>query len=192
MALTSLAYGFVLRDWWLAAPNLTSFPLGILYSLILLRSLPPKKSLNFAVLLTILSFISAFWSAVALIHLGQGTAMASLIQGIGVTLAIGFMYIAPLSTLLLVLRTRSAESIYIPVSIATLFNSLFWMGYGVFIGSGFIWGPNCVGAVSAGLQILLKLMFRGKRVEELVVGEAELGEAGKESKDDVADKDANV
>lgn len=159
MALTSLVYGMVLRDWWLAAPNLSSLPLGLFYSLILLRALPPKRFLPYAAFLAALIFCSAFLGVFNLIYLGQGTSSAALSQGIGATVMICLMYIAPLSTMWKVIKDKDSSSIYIPVSLVIFINSCFWFGYGLFIQQPFIWAPNVLGALSAIAQIILALIY---------------------------------
>jgi solute carrier family 50 protein (sugar transporter) len=62
-------------------------------------------------------------------------------------------YGSPLSVLALVLRSRNAESFDTLLSLTQGINCVLWLVYGIFIGDGYIWGPNSLGFLVAVMQL---------------------------------------
>ena len=72
-------------------------------------------------------------------------------------------YAAPLSTIVSVVKTKSAKSINLPLACAQCVNGLLWLGYGLAVSDLFIWIPNAVGACTGALLIFLLFIYRSRR-----------------------------
>jgi solute carrier family 50 protein (sugar transporter) len=70
-----------------------------------------------------------------------------------------FFYGAPLSTIAIVLKTRSSRSIHVPTMITNTANGAFWCAYGFAVQDYLIGVPNGVGAFLGGIQIVLCVLF---------------------------------
>jgi solute carrier family 50 protein (sugar transporter) len=159
-SMINLAYGFLLADPWIAAPNVTGLCIGIYYSLILFRALPFSRFRMYSLLMPGLLFITVFISCLTLIYFNpRDPSTARLIQGIAATVCIVAFYASPLSSMFTVIKTKDSSSIHLPLSLVMLLNSLFWGAYGVFLANPFVYGPNILGALSSIAQIILGLVF---------------------------------
>jgi solute carrier family 50 protein (sugar transporter) len=72
-------------------------------------------------------------------------------------------YTAPLSTIITVLRTKSAATLHFPLAIMQIINGGLWFGYGLAIADPFVWVPNAVGACTGVLLTTLILIFKEKK-----------------------------
>ena len=97
-------------------------------------------------------------------------------------------YAAPLSTVVSVVRTRSAKSINLPLACAQCVNGLLWLGYGLAVSDLFIWIPNAVGTCTGALLIFLLFIYRERRREVDERVEEDGGEAGKGFQEELGDK----
>ncbi|PNH08837.1 Sugar transporter SWEET1 [Tetrabaena socialis] len=77
-------------------------------------------------------------------------------------------YVVPLSTMLDIVRSRNAASIYPPLAAAAIANGTLWAVYGFAIGDINLWLPNLFGTIIGVVQLLLRMVY-GARV---VGGEA--------------------
>jgi len=69
-------------------------------------------------------------------------------------------YAAPLSSVIQIIRTSDASSIYLPTIIINFVNAFCWFIYGIFGTHDLVvWLPNLIGALLAFSQILLKLSY---------------------------------
>ena len=72
-------------------------------------------------------------------------------------------YAAPLSTVVSVVRTKSAKSINLPLACAQCLNGSLWLGYGLAVSDLFIWVPNAIGTCTGALLIFLLFTYRERR-----------------------------
>lgn len=74
-----------------------------------------------------------------------------------------FYFLAPLSTLLQVLRQRDSSSLVLAVSVMNTLNGLLWGTYGIAaLQDPFVWAPNAFGAALGIIQTVLKLTILSK------------------------------
>ena len=74
-----------------------------------------------------------------------------------------FYFMAPLSTLLQVLRQRDSSSLVLALSVMNTLNGLLWASYGIFaLGDPLVWAPNAFGATLGIVQTVLKLTIPSK------------------------------
>lgn len=83
----------------------------------------------------------------------------SNIIGLVVNINLVVFYGAPLSTIAKVLSTKNSSSIHRRTMIMSLFNSFFWLGYGVALMDAVIFIPNACGFALGIIQFLLCMIF---------------------------------
>jgi solute carrier family 50 protein (sugar transporter) len=71
-------------------------------------------------------------------------------------------YAAPLSTIIVVVRSRSSATLYWPLAVANTVNGVLWLIYGLAISDLFIAVPNGVGAVFSLVLLALILIYPNK------------------------------
>jgi len=93
-------------------------------------------------------------------------------------------YAAPLSTVVSVIKTKSATSINLPLACMQCLNGALWLGYGLAVSDLFIWIPNAIGTCTGAVLLLLLFAFREdrgrRRREQPGVGKGEVEGAGVE------------
>lgn len=75
-------------------------------------------------------------------------------------------YAAPLSTVVSVIRTRSAATLHLPLAVMQIINGCMWLGYGLAVSDPFIWVPNGIGAITGTVLCSLIFIFRKNRRKE--------------------------
>lgn len=132
------------------APGVT---FGIFYIAVFLRFVPsgdPRK----AALLGYLKFLIALLAleVAGLVVLGSGA-----IWWLGLTGAIGSAQIAlsPFKTLPEVVRTRSTKSWPVDLCLWSFIQSVCTGGFGVAASDPWVWVPNLIGVIGAGIQLIL-------------------------------------
>ena len=68
-------------------------------------------------------------------------------------------YLAPLSTIVHVLRFRDSSSLTLPLCIMNTVNGTLWLIYGLVLSDPFIWVPHGSGAILGALQTALRCLF---------------------------------
>lgn len=110
----------------------------------------------------------------------SGEKQANII-GFIVNINLVVFYGAPLSTILKVVSERNSASIHRRTMIMSLFNSFFWLAYGVALMDIVIFLPNACGFILGVVQLLLCVVFSNEvdvhiydaSVEQHLVGEVE-------------------
>ncbi|KAF8054899.1 APY5 [Scenedesmus sp. PABB004] len=156
-----VAYGFASRDYNMFLANIPGFT-ATLYTTVTSHALATRKTQNMMMTMLLLS---------APIILVLGVISAFVLSGNQAQLMWGFTcnaitiayYGAPLSTVVQVIRSRSSASIYLPMCIANLVNTLLWIGYGFAVLDPFIYVPNAIGGVFAVVLCALCLIFPSKQ-----------------------------
>ena len=88
------------------------------------------------------------------------------IIGVAVNLNLIFFYAAPLSTIVVVCRTKSSSSIHPGTMIMNTVNSFFWFVYSLAIQDYYIMIPNGVGFSFGLMQVILYMCFPNIDVAE--------------------------
>ena len=81
------------------------------------------------------------------------------------------MYASPLNTIIQIIQTRSAASIYWPLSLAATINCFMWVSYGIVIGDPFYYVPSGLSACFGLVQLALKLVLRSSASRTVAPGE---------------------
>lgn len=112
--------------------------------------------------------MSSFWLIVVscLVFIPMTAASRTYIIGIIGNLLLIFFYASPLSTIMVVLRTRSSVTIHVPTMILNTANSSFWFVYTLFQQDPWQYVPNGIGSILGFLQIFLAFIFPRAYIEE--------------------------
>jgi len=160
-------YGCLRKDYFVFWSNFPAICLSIFYCLTAFQLLSTRNLKGDSTTLTILEVIfiggSFFWgiiSMVATIVLPSSQLENSIVLiGCASCLCTVSYYASPLTTIKQVCVTRDASSLYLPLIIANLINSILWVVYGTSIGDPIIYAPNALGLIFSIFQILVVMTF---------------------------------
>ncbi|KAI3463592.1 hypothetical protein Pfo_020255 [Paulownia fortunei] len=123
-------------------------------------SYAPKKARMLALkLLLLLNFVGFGLILIFTHFLVKESQRVQVLGWISVTLSAS-VYIAPLSIMKQVIRTKSVEFMPISLSFALLLNAVMWFFYGLLLKDFYIAVPNIVGFIFGALQIILYLVYK--------------------------------
>jgi solute carrier family 50 protein (sugar transporter) len=162
--------------YYMFAANFAGFINGIYYSLITYPLAPRAVQVYMRRLFVILPLISI--SAAYFLTFGLSDNVDALHTSLGViaiSICVTF-FASPLSTIVQVVRTKSARTIHVPLSITAGTSTFLWMIYGIAIADWFLIIPNSLATTFSTIQLILVLVFRKhdeqsgheKSVEEVV------------------------
>lgn len=103
--------------------------------------------------------VAVVYAGVSIIAITMREAGANFIGNVAVFFCI-VMFASPLSALKVVIETRSAKSIPLPFTIATIFNCFAWTIVGIYdMNDVNVYLPNALGLSCGVAQLLLKLIY---------------------------------
>ncbi len=172
-----LIYGCQLKDFYIFWANLPGIILGLYNCIICLTILAKKsKEENFSdkylYLENLLLFAFFFWALMAMISATafndkEGTAMIGYLC---CAFAIAY-YAAPLSTMVQVITTLDASSLYLPTILLNLVNALMWGSYGIFAAQDInLWLPNALGVLLASCQVIMVFVYSKGSLWNTLIG----------------------
>ncbi|KAJ8602038.1 hypothetical protein CTAYLR_002736 [Chrysophaeum taylorii] len=153
-----LHYAFVVRNKYAFFSNALGVLLGLFYTMtgMAYGSKSQRSQLEaVAVGFSLATLVASFCSCFVLETLEARRALAGLLANAILVI----FYAAPLSTLGKVLETKSAASIYAPLSALNTLNGALWVAYGIAIGDYFIAAPNAAGLALGLVQLACKAIF---------------------------------
>jgi len=159
--LSWLCYSFVVKDWFVYFANIFGFVLGVFYTTSC-RACSETSASSAKVMDILFLGGQAFvlgGASIALIALRNDPKAAQTMMGVVCMIVLVCFYTSPLSVLYKVVTTRNSASLHIPLAIASFANGSLWSIYGFVLGDIFIWGPNALGAVFSGLQLVLIMIL---------------------------------
>ena len=157
-----LSYGFITKNPYVVAANFPGVLLGLWYTMTMLRisDAPTARKVETVAMLMVGIHVAA--GTVSAFFLPDRAAIASL-YGIVCNAILLAYYGAPLSTIGTVLKTKSAASIFLPTVLINGLNGVFWSVYAMAIKDNYLLAPNAIGATLASIQVVLCLIFGGKK-----------------------------
>ena len=152
-------YGILKGEPKVWSSNLIGLCMGLYYMMSFIRNSPKAApSLPGSVRLHAVSVLSII-AATLLVAMSPISNPSALIGPCGVLLTIG-MFASPLSALKTVVQTKSAASIPLPFTLASLANCLMWSVAGLFrMHDANIYVPNLLGLSFSVAQAALKLVY---------------------------------
>ena len=145
--------------------------LGLFYSLSAIVLLGQRNTLDDKKMIMQLEGIMiagiAFWAFIGMIGgIIMGTAASdrdaagTMVGSIGCAFGLAY-YMAPLSTVYVIIKNRDARTLYAPMICINLVNAMLWVFYGAAgVNDPIIWGPNMIGIMLSVFQLLLIFLFR--------------------------------
>lgn len=159
-----VAYGFASRDYNMFLANIPGFT-ATLYTTVTSHALATRKTQNLMMTMLLVSAPIILVMGVLSAFVATGN-QAQLMWGFTCNAITIAYYGAPLSTMFQVIRSKSSSSIYLPMCIANLVNTLLWIGYGFAVLDPFIYVPNGLGGLFAIVLCALCLIYPNKKAEE--------------------------
>jgi solute carrier family 50 protein (sugar transporter) len=151
--------------YYMFAANFSGVINGIYYSLVTFPLASRAVQINMRRLFVILPLISL--SAAYFLAFGLRNDSETLHTALGViAISISVVFFAsPLSTIVDVLRSKSARTIHIPLSITAGTSTFLWTIYGIAISDWFIIIPNALATIFSSIQLILVMVFRKRDAE---------------------------
>ncbi|XP_073298304.1 bidirectional sugar transporter SWEET14-like [Primulina huaijiensis] len=120
----------------------------------------PKKAKIITLKLLVLLNLVGFGCVVILTQfLVKGSERVQVIGWVAVALSAS-VYIAPLSVMKQVVRTKSVEFLPITLTLALLLNAVMWFSYGLLLRDFYITVPNVLGFIFGVLQVILYVIYK--------------------------------
>mmetsp|Transcript_23924 Transcript_23924/g.58468 ORF Transcript_23924/g.58468 Transcript_23924/m.58468 type:complete len:180 (+) Transcript_23924:267-806(+) len=157
-----LAYGVLIHEPTVWRTNTCGLFMSLYYFMRFVKHSPPKSpTLPGSVQQHSNAVLCIVFGTLAIIYALPFQDPASLIGKIAVIFCVA-MFASPLSALQTVIQTKSAKSIPLPFTIATIINCLLWSIVGLFDIKDFnIYFPNLLGLACGMAQLGLKLYYGG-------------------------------
>ncbi|KAJ3033233.1 hypothetical protein HK097_004929 [Rhizophlyctis rosea] len=163
-----IIYALLKQDYFIFFTNFMGYTLGTYETLSVLTYAP--RRLQTRIIQTWLAITcTAFLTGIVCFAIlpqtlpTTGASIANTLMGSINTAFLVLLYGAPLTTMYNVVKTRDSSSINLPLAVASIVNGGLWFIYGMTIGDPFVWAPNGAGAVMGVLQVVVKILFRGRR-----------------------------
>lgn len=157
-----LFYGFLIRDWFVYIPNFVGLFFGWFYTFTCFRF---SKDSAQETLIYILLGSATLYFVIGIVHQAcdMSFAAAKTLWGSTAVGVLALYYVAPLTTMLKVVKDRDSESLNGPLCCMNVINGALWFSYGLAIKDYFIAMPNGIGAGLNVICILLCVIFPKKR-----------------------------
>ncbi|KAJ3375828.1 hypothetical protein GGF31_003033 [Allomyces arbusculus] len=163
-ALIWIGYGQFVKDPFVVTPNLLGCVCGAWFTHSAYLYATPAQRWHLDVISLGLLFVVMVSTSIAV--LGLDYAAGRQLLGIVSIIILALFYSSPLTAFAHVLRTKNAAIFSLPLAAACLVNGALWTVYGMVLADWFIWGPNLLGAIVAVMQIVCRVVFGARVVEE--------------------------
>jgi solute carrier family 50 protein (sugar transporter) len=155
-----ITYGLLKNEPKVWGTNLLGLFFGVYYFLKFTKYAPAKSStLPGSILQHVNACLSVIAVTFGLVYISPFKDPASIIGNLAVMFCVA-MFASPLAALKTVLQTKSAKSIPLPFTLATLLNCFLWSVVGLFdMKDVNIYLPNLLGLACGLAQLTLKLLY---------------------------------
>ncbi|GFR50426.1 hypothetical protein Agub_g12645 [Astrephomene gubernaculifera] len=155
-----IAYGFATANPYIFPANVAGFLAGLFFSL---TAFPCSNQKLQDRITAILVTASGYFILLGLIACFGLTDKETLrMWGTSAVAILALYYLVPLSTLVAIVRSRNAASIYPPLAATAIANGTMWAVYGLAIRDINLWLPNSFGAILGAVQLLLRFKYGAK------------------------------
>lgn len=153
-------YGVLKQESKIWATNGIGVAFGLFYFLRFIKFAPPKSpSFPGSISQHISGCLAVLAASAGVTILFQADEAAGIIGNLAVLFCIA-MFGSPLASLTTVLKTKSAQSIPLPFTLATVVNCILWTVAGIFQMKDMkVYFPNILGLAFGLAQVALKLVF---------------------------------
>ncbi|KAG1666014.1 hypothetical protein FOA52_010924 [Chlamydomonas sp. UWO 241] len=166
-----IVYGAIIADPFIPPANIIGLAAGIFFTLSALPACDRKMQDLFLWIFIVIALLFGGLSMVTTFALTEQAEQKTMPAksrrdeikwGFLCVAILCIYYLIPLSSVLHIIRTRDASSIYLPLGVAAMVNGTMWTIYGLAIGNPIIAGPNAFGALVGLIQVLLRLFYGRK------------------------------
>jgi len=165
-----LTYGLMLNDGPMTYCNIVGTTLQGAYAITYYLYANPKSVIRRQIVGSLIVYVVTFSYKVT----ADDYENAKYIVGLVCCLMTILFCAAPLTQLSMVLKTRSTASLPFGIIFFGFVVTFLWFLYGLAIHDPFVQVPNATGAVIAGLQLLLFVVFPSKHNKHVLADEKEL------------------
>lgn len=153
-----VGYACVTRDPFVLVPNLVGVLLGVFYTLVV-ASLATQRARDTVTLEALVGTAIILGLSAYGPFSGAETETVRAAWGWGANLILVAYYASPLSTVALVVRTRSSGSLHPGMVTMNLINGALWTSYGFAVADPFIYVINGLGAVISVILLALTIVY---------------------------------
>ncbi|KAG2434714.1 hypothetical protein HXX76_007604 [Chlamydomonas incerta] len=155
-----VAYGYATANPYIFPANVVGFLAGVFFTFTAFACATKQVQDRIT---AIMVAASAHYILLGLIGcFALSPAEATRMWGTSAVVILMLYYFVPLSTMVQIVRTRNAASIYPPLAVTAIANGLMWTIYGFAVMDINLWLPNLFGSVIGVIQLLLRLMYGAK------------------------------
>ncbi|PNW81052.1 hypothetical protein CHLRE_07g340700v5 [Chlamydomonas reinhardtii] len=177
-----VAYGFAVANPYIFPANVVGFLAGVFFTFTAYAAAPKQVQDRITGIMVAASAHYIMLGLIACFALSH-TAGARM-WGTSAVVILMLYYFVPLSTMVQIVKTRNAASIYPPLAITAIANGLMWSIYGFAIMDINLWLPNLFGSIVGVIQLLLRLVYGAKPTAAAAGGGALAVGAGAVAADD--------
>ncbi|KAG5175842.1 sugar efflux transporter for intercellular exchange-domain-containing protein [Tribonema minus] len=162
-------YAIVKSNLWIFLTNFPSVMIGLFYMTIMTKCADLGAArLNMIRIITCAGLAFDGLGLLLMIALTgeQQQAARENIMGTICIIVLVIFYVAPLSTLAQVLKTKDSSAFFLPLALTTAINGAIWTAFGVYNHDAFVYGPNALGAVNGTVQVICCLVFPRKPAKQ--------------------------
>ncbi|EFJ47168.1 hypothetical protein VOLCADRAFT_121013 [Volvox carteri f. nagariensis] len=157
-----VAYGYAVANPYIFPANIIGFLAGMFFTLTAFSCAPQKLQ---DLITGLLVAGSGYFIMLGLIScFGLAQTESQRMWGISAVAILMCYYFVPLSTMVSIVRTRNAASIYPPLAATAIANGSMWTIYGLAVKDINLWLPNMFGAVIGAVQLILRLVYGARSV----------------------------
>ncbi|GIL91613.1 hypothetical protein Vretimale_9627 [Volvox reticuliferus] len=152
-----VAYGYAIANPYIFPANIIGYLAGLFFSMTAFLCATRKLQNMIA---TLLIAGSGYFIMLGLIScFGLSRESSQRMWGTSAVVILMCYYVVPLSTMVTIVRTRNAASIYPPLAATAIANGSMWTVYGFAVKDINLWLPNLFGAILGILQLALRLLY---------------------------------
>ncbi|KAG2491922.1 hypothetical protein HYH03_009657 [Edaphochlamys debaryana] len=152
-----VAYGYAVSNPFIFPANVLGFLAGMVFSFTAFGASPRKTQDLITAMLTLFSGYVIMLGLISCFALDAEA--GARMWGTSAVVILMLYYFVPLSTMVTIVRTRNAASIYPPLAVTAILNGTMWSIYGFEVGDINLWLPNLFGSVIGLLQLALRLGY---------------------------------
>ncbi|GLI67168.1 hypothetical protein VaNZ11_011381 [Volvox africanus] len=152
-----IAYGYATANPYIFPANITGFLAGMFFTTTAFSCATRKLQDMIAALLIAGSGYFIMLGLISCFGLSQESSQR--MWGTSAVVILMCYYVVPLSTMVAIVRTRNAASIYLPLAATAIANGTMWTIYGFAVKDINLWLPNLFGAIIGTLQLVLRLLY---------------------------------
>ncbi|KXZ54730.1 hypothetical protein GPECTOR_4g799 [Gonium pectorale] len=165
-----VTYAFSIPNPAILPANVLGFVAGVFFTMVALTCAPRKDQDRMTAIAVAASLYFIMLGTIGC--WGLSPKEAARMWGTSAVVILMIYYFVPLSTMVHIVRTRNAASIYPPLAGASIANGTLWLIYGLAVQDVNIWLPNGFGTIIGVVQLGLRFAYGARPTAEAPSAEA--------------------